>query len=45
VLDCGGPAQIDDVARALVPALARQFTLAPVEAESPGLPSVAAPAA
>jgi lipoyl(octanoyl) transferase len=45
VLDCGGPARLDDVACALVPALARQFALAPVEAEAPGLPPVAAPAA
>lgn len=45
VLDCGGPALLDDVARALVPALARQFALAPVEAEAPGPSLLAALAA
>jgi lipoyl(octanoyl) transferase len=45
VLDCGGPARLDEVAGVLVPLLARQFALAPIDAEAPGLPALPRPAA
>jgi lipoyl(octanoyl) transferase len=45
VLDCGGPARLDDVAAVLVPLLARQFALAPTDADAPGLPALARTAA
>lgn len=45
VLDCGGPARLDDVAAVLVPLLARQFALAPIDADAPGLPALARTAA
>jgi len=42
VLDCGGPGTLDDVARALVPAIARQFGLTAVEHDAEPRPLAAA---